>query len=72
MVTAVDDALFAPATIANPYPYFAQLREEDPVHWNEKYEVWVISRYEDLIWIARHPEVFSSQVFKKLRTSSMV
>ena len=64
MVTAVDDALFAPATIANPYPYFAQLREEDPVHWNEKYEVWVISRYEDLIWIARHPEVFSSQVFK--------
>jgi cytochrome P450 len=64
MVTAVDDALFAPATIANPYPYFAQLRRETPVHWNEKYEVWVISRYEDLIWIARHPEVFSSQVFK--------
>ena len=24
-----------PAIIANPYPRYRQLREEDPVHWNQ-------------------------------------
>ena len=65
MVTAINDDLFAADVLADPYAYFRRLREEDPVHWNEKYEVWVITRYEDLVWIARHNELFSSEVFKR-------
>ena len=40
------------------------MREEDPVHWNEKYEVWDITRHDDLVWVTRHHELFSSAVFK--------
>ena len=65
MVTAINDDLFAPEVIANPYPYFEQLREEDPVHWNEKYGVWILTRYDDVVWVTRHHEQFSSETFKR-------
>ena len=65
MVTTISDDLFSPQVVNDPYPYFAHLREEDPVHWNKLYELWVISGYEDLVWVTRHPEYFSSEVFKR-------
>ena len=40
------------------------MRDEDPVHWNEKYEVWDITRHDDLVWVTRRHELFSSAVFK--------
>ena len=49
MVTTITEDMFTAEAIADPYSYFGQLREEDPVHWNDKYEVWVITRYEDLV-----------------------
>ncbi len=64
MVTAISDDLFSPEIIGDPYTYFSYLREHDPVHWNEKYELWVISRYADLVWVTRHPEYFSSAWWK--------
>ncbi|MCH9009717.1 MAG: cytochrome P450, partial [Chloroflexi bacterium] len=64
MVTTITEDMFTPEAIADPYSYFGQLREEDPVHWNDKYEVWVITRHEDLVWLTRHHELFSSAVFK--------
>lgn len=65
MATAIHDDLFAPDVIADPYAYFGRLREEDPVHWNAKYELWVLTRYDDVVWLVRHPERFSSEVFKR-------
>ena len=65
MVTAINDDLFSPEVVNNPYPYFSHLREEDPVHWNKLYELWVVSTYEDLVWVARRPECFSSEVWKR-------
>ena len=65
MVTAINDDLFTGEVVNEPYPYFARLREEDPVHWNKKYELWVISTYEDLVWVARRPEFFSSEWWKR-------
>jgi len=64
MLTTVQDNLFSPDTIADPYSYYGRLREEDPVHWNEAYELWVVTRHEDLVWLTRHHELFSSAVFK--------
>ena len=55
MVTAINDDLFSPSVVNDPYTYFSQLRVKDPVHWNEKYELWVVSRYADLVWVTRHP-----------------
>ena len=65
MVTAINDDLFSHEVVNNPYPYFSHLREEDPVHWNKLYELWVVSTYEDLVWVARRPELFSSEVWKR-------
>ena len=64
MVTAIQDDMFAPDVIVDPYTYYGRLRDQDPVHWNETYELWVITRHDDLVWLTRHHELFSSAVFK--------
>jgi cytochrome P450 len=55
MATAVNYDLFTRDVIQDPYAYFGRLREEDPVHFNELYETWFITRYDDLVWLTRHP-----------------
>jgi len=64
MRSRLQDDMFTPNVIADPYCYYGRLRDEDPVHWNEKYELWVVTRHEDLVWLTRHHELFSSAVFK--------
>jgi cytochrome P450 len=64
MFTAIQDDMFTPDAIADPYTYYGRLREEDPVHWNKLYELWVITRHDDLVWLTRHHELFSSAVFR--------
>src|SRR5438874_9765341 len=64
MASAIQDDMFTPDVIANPYAYYGRLRDEDPVHWNETYELWVVTRHDDLVWLTRHHELFSSAVFK--------
>ena len=64
MVAPIQDDLFTDDVIADPYAYYGRLRDEDPVHWNEKYALWVITRHDDLVWLTRHHELFSSAVFK--------
>jgi len=65
MATAINDDLFTQDVVQDPYGYFGYLRDTDPVHWNEKYELWLVTRYDDLVWLTRHPELFSSAVFKR-------
>ena len=60
----IQDDLFTTDVIADPYAYYGRLRAEDPVHWNEAYALWVITRHDDLVWLTRHHELFSSAVFK--------
>ncbi len=63
-ITAINDDMFTADAIADPYAYYGRLREEDPVHWNEKYALWVITRHDDVVWMTRHHELFSNAVFK--------
>src|SRR3970282_726849 len=39
---------FIPEVHANPYPMYARLRAEDPVHWSALMEAWVLTRYDDV------------------------
>lgn len=64
MATTINDDLFTQDVINDPYGYFGRLRAEDPVHWNELYELWVVTRYDDVVWLTRHNELFSSAVFR--------
>ncbi|MBV9760557.1 MAG: cytochrome P450 [Acidobacteriaceae bacterium] len=41
--------LLDPEVLANPYPLFQLLREEDPVHWDPYLHAWVVTRYEDVM-----------------------
>jgi cytochrome P450 len=40
--------LLDPAVLADPYPLYARLREEDPVHWDQFLHCWVVTRYGDV------------------------
>lgn len=35
-------------TLADPFPSFVRLREEDPAHWSPTLKAWVLTRYEDV------------------------
>ena len=55
---------------AVPYEAFAQLRHEDPVHWNPEPDggrgFWAVTRYEDIRAVHRNTEVFSSETRRHL------
>jgi hypothetical protein len=33
----------------NPHPFLRRLREADPVHWSPVFQVWVLTRYADVV-----------------------
>ena len=47
-------------TIQNPYPVYARLRERSPVHQSTILGSWVISRYDDVLAVARDHLRFSN------------
>ena len=53
----------ASEVIANPYPYYAELRDKAPVIWLEAFQCWALSRYADVDFALRNPHLFSSSVF---------
>ena len=51
---------FQPSIHADPYPYYARLREEDPIHWGMPFlatqpGAWYVSRYNDVMRILKDP-----------------
>ena len=49
-----------PAFLADPYPTYAALRTQDPVHQNPMLQGWVLTRYDDCIQTLRDHETYSS------------
>ena len=50
-----------------PHEYFTWLRKNNPIYWHKPTVVtpdregfWVVSRYADVDYVVRHPEIFSS------------
>jgi pimeloyl-[acyl-carrier protein] synthase len=41
--------LLDPVVLANPYPLFQRLRQQDPVHWDPFLHAWVVTRYADVL-----------------------
>jgi len=56
----LDENLLSPEAIRDPNRYFEGLRQEDPVHWNEKQGAWILTSYDDVVSVCRRPNVFSS------------
>jgi cytochrome P450 len=43
--------LLDPEVLADPYPFYQRLREEDPVHWDPYLHAWVVTRYADVVTV---------------------
>ena len=46
----------------NPYPLYAQWRDEQPIWWAEDIQGWVLSRYEDVRTVLKDATMFSSEL----------
>ncbi len=46
--------LLDPEVLANPYPLYRRLRDEDPVHWDPYLHAWVVTRYADVVAVLHH------------------
>jgi cytochrome P450 len=49
-----------PALVEDPYAWYAELREHDPVHYSPSLDAWFVARYDDVLRVLRSPEEFSS------------
>ena len=54
--------LLRPGAIANPYPLYKKLRDEEPVHWDPFLNSWVVTSYAECL--------LALQKFKASRTPS--
>ncbi|MGH2793599.1 MAG: cytochrome P450 [Actinomycetota bacterium] len=53
---------FAPDALEDPYELYGALRDGEPVHRIPESDLWMISRYADLVEAAANPDVFSSHI----------
>jgi hypothetical protein len=51
-----------PAFRVDPYPMFARLRAENPVHWSPPLRAWVVTRHDDVRTIMRHDAMSADRI----------
>jgi cytochrome P450 len=60
VLPAIDYRPDDPATLADPFPIYRRLRDEDPAHWSPRLKSWVITRYADVKRICQDTAGMSS------------
>lgn len=50
----------SPTFLVDPYPMFARLRDEAPLHFVPSRNLWIVTRYADVLAVARNHAAFSS------------
>jgi cytochrome P450 len=59
---ALEDATLADeAVLQNPFPFYARMREEDPVHYDRTLNAWLVSRYADVRTVLLNAQTFSME-----------
>ncbi len=61
-ITDPDYEAFCDERLQDPYPFFQRLREEDPVHWCEPMNLWLVTRYDDVLAGLRDPRLSSNRM----------
>jgi cytochrome P450 len=63
MTTVVDDLRIEDPIfyLNDPFPVYARLRVEDPVHLREDLRIWTLTRYDDIVSVAKQPVLFSCE-----------
>ena len=55
----------------NPYPIYKQLRDAETVTWVDAVNRWMVTRWEDIVYVDTHPEIFSAMETDSLQTRVM-
>jgi cytochrome P450 len=51
---------FDSAQKRNPFPFYAHARQETPVFFSPILNMWIVTRYEDIMTVLKEPAVYSS------------
>ena len=51
---------YSPAVDADPFPYYKTLRDEYPCFWSEDAQMWILSRYSDIVTAGQDWQTYSS------------
>ena len=51
---------YSPAVDADPFPYYRTLRNEHPCFWSPEAQMWVLSRYADIVSAGQDWQTYSS------------
>lgn len=51
---------YSPAVDADPFPYYRRLRDEHPCFWSPEAQMWVLSRYADIVTAGQDWQTYSS------------
>ena len=61
MVAAITPYRLDIVSAENPYPYYRELRDEDPAHFSADEQLWVLTRFEDVSNAFRDWKTWSSK-----------
>jgi cytochrome P450 len=53
----------------DPHPAFAELRRTSPVSQIDPENWWAVSRYQDVVFVLKHPELFASSGLRSARVA---
>jgi cytochrome P450 len=56
---------------ADPYPVYRELRDDEPWAWSDGLGMWLVSRYEDVVFVDEHPEIFTAHQENSLAERTM-
>jgi len=51
---------YSPAIDADPFPYYKRLRDDFPCFWSEEAQMWILSRYADIVSAGQDWPTYSS------------
>jgi len=61
-VLALDYKPNEPSVLADPFPLYQRLRDEDPAHWSPRFKAWVLTRYDDVKRVCLDPCMSSDRL----------
>ncbi|MCZ0991709.1 cytochrome P450 [Streptomyces diastatochromogenes] len=56
---------------ADPHPIYRELRGQEPWAWSDGLGMWLVSRYEDVVFVDEHPEIFTAHQENSLAERTM-
>ena len=59
-IAQFENLLGTPQFFADPFPVYAQLQEEAPVYWCEKWNAWLVTRQADIMKLIRDTDSLSN------------